>query len=86
MSDLTSIIRKVLRENRGENYMFFSNLINIIQTVVTKNFIFDESKIRAEVEVKKGKPKKKSGFTSKMQELMKQQQQIQQQKGKQPKK
>ena len=26
MSDLTNIIRKVLRENRGENYMFFSNL------------------------------------------------------------
>ena len=23
MSNLTSIIRKVLRENRGENYMFF---------------------------------------------------------------
>ena len=26
MSDLTNIIKKVLRENRGENYMFFSNL------------------------------------------------------------
>jgi hypothetical protein len=26
MSDLTNIIRKVLRESRGENYMFFSNL------------------------------------------------------------
>ena len=26
MSDLTNIIKKVLRENRVENYMFFSNL------------------------------------------------------------
>jgi len=26
MSDLTNIIKKVLRESRGENYMFFSNL------------------------------------------------------------
>ena len=26
MSDLKSIIKKVLRESRGENYMFFSNL------------------------------------------------------------
>jgi YidC/Oxa1 family membrane protein insertase len=43
-------------------YMFFSNLINIIQTVVTKKFVFDEDKIRAELELKKDKPKRKTPF------------------------
>lgn len=63
-------------------YMFFSNLINIIQTVVTKNYIFDESKIRAELLKEKDKPKKKSLFQSKLEEAMKQQQAIQDQRAK----
>lgn len=63
-------------------YMFFSNLINILQTVVTKNYIFDEAKIRAQLLVEKGKPKKKSGFQAKLEEAMKQQQAVQEQKKK----
>jgi YidC/Oxa1 family membrane protein insertase len=55
-------------------YMFFSTLINIIQTVVTKKFVFDEEKIRAELELKKDKPKKKNTFSQRLEEAMKQQQ------------
>ena len=66
-------------------YMFFSNLINIIQTVVTKKFVFDDKKIRAELEVEKGKPKKKSGFSQRLEEAMAQQQKVQQQRNKKKK-
>lgn len=55
-------------------YMFFSTLFNIIQTVVTKKFVFDEEKIRKELQKEKDKPKKKGGFQSKLEEAMKQQQ------------
>ncbi len=61
-------------------YMFFSNLINILQTIVTKKFVFDESKIRAQLLKEKAKPKKKSGFTARLEEAMKQQQAVQEQK------
>ncbi len=63
-------------------YMFFSNLINILQTIVTKNYIFDEAKIRAELLREKTKPKKKSGFAAKLEEAMKQQQAMQEQRKK----
>ena len=55
-------------------YMFFSNLFNILQTVITKNYVFDEKKIRAELMKEKTKPKKKSGFQERLEEAMKQQQ------------
>lgn len=55
-------------------YMFFSNLINILQTIITKKFVFDEGKIRAELLKEKAKPKKKSGFAARLEEAMKQQQ------------
>ena len=59
-------------------YMFFSNLFNIMQTVITKKFVFDEDKIRAELEVEKAKPKKKkSSFQERLEEAMKQQQELQ---------
>ncbi len=57
-------------------YMFFSNLINILQIVITKNFVFDNDKIRKELEVAKSKPKKKSAFQSRLEEAMKQQQEV----------
>ncbi len=63
-------------------YMFFSNLINILQTVFTKKFVFDETKIRAELEKQKAAPKKQGGFTQKLQEAMKQQQAMAEQKAK----
>jgi YidC/Oxa1 family membrane protein insertase len=58
-------------------YMFFSNLFNISQTILTKKFVFDEEKIRAELEIKKQKPKKRGKFQSRLEEAMKQQQKIQ---------
>ncbi len=59
-------------------YMFFSNLINVAQTIVTKRFVFDNDKIRNELMSEKSKPKKaKSGFQQRLEEAMKQQQEVQ---------
>ncbi len=55
-------------------YLFFSNLFNIIQTVVTKNLIIDQDKLRAKLEANKRKPKKKGGFSARLQEALKEQQ------------
>ncbi|WP_235297007.1 membrane protein insertase YidC [Portibacter marinus] len=67
-------------------YMFFSNLFNVGQTVITKNFVFDDDKIRAEVMQNKDKPKKVGKFQQRMQEAMKQSQAIQEQRKKSKKK
>ncbi len=67
-------------------YMFFSNLFNVGQTVITKNVVFDKEKIRAEVMKNKDKPKKVSKFQERMQEAMKQSQAMQEQKKKSKKK
>lgn len=66
-------------------YMFFSNLINILQTIITKKYVFDESKIREQLLKEKEKPKKKSAFTARLEEAMKQQQALQEQKNKKKK-
>lgn len=58
-------------------YMFFSTLFNIIQTLVTKKFVFNQDKIREELQLEKAKPKKKSGFGARLEEAMKQQQAVQ---------
>ena len=63
-------------------YMFFSNLFTIAQTIITKNVILDEKKIREKLELKKAKPKKKSKFAQKLEEAMKQQQLDKEKKGK----
>lgn len=57
-------------------YMFFSNLFNIAQTVITKRFVFDDEKILLELNKQKSKPKKKGRFQEKLEEAMKQQQQV----------
>ena len=67
-------------------YMFFSNLFTIIQTIVTKKFILDEEKIREKLEMKKDRPKKKSKFAQRLEEAMKQQQALAEQKKKGKKK
>jgi YidC/Oxa1 family membrane protein insertase len=67
-------------------YMFFSNIINVLQTVATKRFVFDDAKIRAELELKKDKPKKKNSFTQRLEDAMKQQQKLAEEKAKQKKK
>jgi len=55
-------------------YMFFSNLINIGQTVITKSFVFDDERLKAELAAKKAKPKKESKFQQRLQAAMKEQQ------------
>ena len=65
-------------------YMFFSNLFTIMQTIITKKLVFNDEKILAELEVKKStKPvKKKNSFQQRLEEAMKQQQEVQAKRGK----
>lgn len=58
-------------------YLLFSNLINVGQTIVTKNYIIDEEKIKEQMEAHKKKPKKKEGFQARLQNALKEQQQRQ---------
>jgi YidC/Oxa1 family membrane protein insertase len=60
-------------------YMLFSNILNIGQTVVTKNYVIDNSKVLAELEENKKNPKPKSAWRSKIEEAVSQQQQMQEQ-------
>lgn len=53
-------------------YLFFSNLMNITQTIVTKNYFIDKKKIEKELEDYRKKPKKKGGFQDRLAEAMKQ--------------
>ncbi len=55
-------------------YMFFSNVFNIAQTVITKKFVFQDEKLQKELDEHKAKPKKAGGFGSRLEEAMKQQQ------------
>ena len=58
-------------------YLLFSNVMNITQTLVTKNLIIDQEKIKKELEANRKKPKKKSGFQERLEKAMKEQQRIQ---------
>ncbi|MCB0641143.1 MAG: membrane protein insertase YidC [Phaeodactylibacter sp.] len=58
-------------------YLFFSSALNVTQTLVTKNIIIDENKIKAELEANKKKPKKKNRLQSRFQDALKEQQRIQ---------
>ncbi len=53
-------------------YYFISNLITIGLMLVIKNFIIDEDKIHAQIQVKKAKPKKQNKFQKKMADMMEQ--------------
>jgi YidC/Oxa1 family membrane protein insertase len=53
-------------------YYFISNLISIGIMIVIKNYIIDEEKVLAKIEVSKSKPKKQNRFQRKMQEMMEQ--------------
>jgi YidC/Oxa1 family membrane protein insertase len=55
-------------------YLFFSNTFNIFQTIITKNFLIDEDKLRAKMEKNKAKPKKTTGFSARLQNALKEQQ------------
>ena len=67
-------------------YLLFSNLINITQTIVTKNYIIDNEKINRELDAYKKKPKKKKGFQQRLEKALKEQQAIQEQQKKKKKK
>ena len=51
-------------------YLFFSNLFNIGQTLITKNFIINQDKIKMELDAHKKKPKKKGGFQERMANML----------------
>lgn len=53
-------------------YYFISNLITIGIMLVIKNFIIDEDKIHAKIQVKKAQPRKQNKFQRKMSEMMEQ--------------
>ena len=62
-------------------YYFISNLISIGIMLVIKNYILDEDKIHAQMQVNKTKPKKQNKFQKKMASMMEQaeqQKQVQQ--------
>ncbi len=62
-------------------YLLFSNLLNIIQTVVTKDYLIDKKKIEEELEAYRKKPKKKGGgFGERLEAALKEQQKQMQQK------
>ena len=53
-------------------YYFISNVISIGIMIVIKNYIIDEDKVLAKIEVSKTKPKKQNKFQKKMAEMMEQ--------------
>ncbi len=62
-------------------YYFISTLITILQTVLIRRFV-DEEAILAKLKANQKKPKKKSGFQARLEEMAKQQQKGQIQKNK----
>ncbi len=67
-------------------YLFFSNVLNVAQMVITKNYVIDHEKIRQELEANKAKPKKKSGFQARLEQALKEQQRLAEQQRKKKKK
>lgn len=58
-------------------YLVFSTLLNIVQTIVTKEYLIDKKKIEEELEAyrKNPKKKKKGGFQERLEAALKDQQQ-----------
>jgi YidC/Oxa1 family membrane protein insertase len=57
-------------------YLLFSNLLNIGQTLVTKNYLIDNEKILEALDANRKKPKKKGGFQERLEKAMQEQQRI----------
>jgi len=66
-------------------YYFISNLISIGIMLVIKNYIIDEEKVLAKIEVQKKKPRKQNKFQRKMKEMMEQAEQQKQMQNKRKK-
>ncbi|MBK8558118.1 MAG: membrane protein insertase YidC [Lewinellaceae bacterium] len=63
-------------------YLCFSNILNIGQTVVTKQYFINHDKIRDKLEANKAKPKKSGGWRERFESAMKEQQRVQAEKNK----
>ena len=63
-------------------YMLFSNLINIAQTFITKNYLIDKDKLKAQMEEIKNNPKKQNSMFNRYQKMLEQQQAVAKKKGK----
>ncbi|MBU6343040.1 MAG: membrane protein insertase YidC [Bacteroidetes bacterium] len=63
-------------------YLCFSNILNIGQTVITKRFLINHDKIKAELEANRNKPKKTTGFRARLEQAMKEAQKQQEAKNK----
>jgi YidC/Oxa1 family membrane protein insertase len=58
-------------------YMLFSNVFNIAQTIITKNFVINHDKVANKLEANRKKPKKKGGFGERLQNALAEQQKVQ---------
>ena len=63
-------------------YLCFSNLLNIGQTVVTKRFLIDNERIKAQLEANKTKGPKPGGWRERLEQAMKEQERVKAQKKK----
>ena len=73
---ISPIMMLIFFNNYGSGlslYNFISNLITIGIMLVIKNYVVDEKKIHAQIQVNKTKPKTESKFQKKMREIMEQQ-------------
>jgi len=66
-------------------YLLFSNIMNIGLTWGTKRFVFNDEKIMAELNLNKAKPKKRSGFSQRLEQALKEQQRAQEERKKKKK-
>jgi len=57
-------------------YLCFSNILNIAQTVITKRFLIDNEKIKAELETNRNKPQKTGGWRQRLEDAMKEQERL----------
>ena len=63
-------------------YYFLFNLLSLIQTYAIKKFFIDENALQAEMQANMKNPKKKSAWQERVEQMMEQQKQVQQGKGK----
>lgn len=67
-------------------YLCFSNILNIGQTVMTKQFFINHEKIKAQLEANKNRPKKTGGWRDRFEAAMREQQRVQEERTKKEKK
>ena len=63
-------------------YYFLFNILTLAQNWIIQKFFVDEDKIHLEIQANKKKPVKQNAFQTKMQEMMKQQEEMKKKQGK----